>query len=57
MYLKLYIKFGIVIHSFNNFINPEDITMADPVPSAEETLVDIKKLLEQLLDLINRRIR
>lgn len=26
-------------------------------PSAEETLVDIRKLLEQLLDLINRRIR
>ncbi len=45
------------MRSFNNFINTGDITMADPVPSAEETLVDIKKLLEQLLDLINRRIR
>ena len=27
------------------------------VPSAEETLVDVKKLLEQILDLLNRRIR
>lgn len=26
-------------------------------PSAEETLVDIKKLLKQILDLLNRRIR
>lgn len=45
------------MRSFNNFINTGDITMADPVPSAEETLVEIKKLLEKLLDLINRRIR
>ena len=26
-------------------------------PSAEETLVDVRKLLEQILDLLTRRIR